>query len=56
MTRTNHTLVCVPDIFEEQKGEGLPIFSVSICSKLLQTPNLLAHQLSAPCRMRVTSM
>ena len=23
MTRTNHTLVCVPDIFEEQKGEGL---------------------------------
>ena len=26
MTRTNHTLVCVPDIFEEQNGEGLPIF------------------------------
>ena len=51
MTRTNHTLVCVPDIFEEQKGEGLPTCLNSICSKLLQTLNLPAHTLSAPSRL-----
>ena len=31
MTRTNHTLVCVPDIFEEQRGERLPVSSLATC-------------------------
>ena len=60
MTRTNHTLVCVPDIFEEQKGEGLPFFSVS---NLLKAPagiqsarSLVVSTLSPTCHKHVTRL